>query len=448
MKLTIVYPAIGHRIGESYLRTWQMEPLPVATLAGLMPADADITFYDDRLETIDFDRPADAVLIPIETYTARRAYEIASEYRRRNVPVVMGGFHATLMPDEVARFAEAVVIGEAESIWHEVIDDIRHGTLKSRYRGNRDSMSLINPDRRLFRGKKYLPIGLVETGRGCPFPCEFCAVQTFFDRSYRMRPVDAVIAELSALKQSRRVFFFVDDNFAGNMRISRELLPELTRLNIRWITQMSIHAAHDEAYLALLSQSGCKGVLIGFESLDECNLERMNKQFNTAKGGYETALANLRKYNIRVYGTFVFGYDNDTEESFDQAVEFAIGQGMYIAAFNHLTPFPGTELYARLQQEGKLRFDAWWLDPGYRYNELPFVPERLSPEAVTKGCVEARRKFYGWPSTIRRFGSNRGDGFMSRNYFPINAMHRNEISKRNGYPLGDENWQGQLLERT
>lgn len=447
MKLTIVYPAIGHRIGESYLRTWQMEPLPVATLAGLMPADAEITFYDDRLEIINFDQPADAVLIPVETYTARRAYEIASEYRSRNVPVVMGGFHATLMPDEVSRFAEAVVIGEAESIWHEVVDDIRHGSLKSRYRGDRDGISITSPDRRLFRGKKYLPIGLVETGRGCPFPCEFCAVQTFFDRSYRMRPVDAVIAELSALKPSRRIFFFVDDNFAGNMRISRELLPELAKLNIRWITQMSIHAAHDEAYLALLSQSGCKGVLIGFESLDEGNLERMNKQFNTAKGGYEAALANLRKYNIRVYGTFVFGYENDTEESFDRAVEFAIGQGMYIAAFNHLTPFPGTELYARLQQEGKLRFDAWWLDPGYRYNELPFQPEQLSPEKVTKGCIDARRKFYGWPSTIRRFGLNRGDAFMSRNYFPINAMHRNEISKRNGYPLGDENWQGELLER-
>src|SRR2546423_10618024 len=169
MKLTFVHPAIGHRAGESYIRTWQMESLPVAVLAGLTPSDVETSFYDDRMEAIAYDAPTDAVAIPMETYTAARAYQIASEYRRRGVPVVMGGFHATLVPDEVARYAEAVVMGEAEGVWAEVIDDLRHGTLKRRYHGAQQPLLRVRADRRLFRGKRYLKIGLIETGRGCRF---------------------------------------------------------------------------------------------------------------------------------------------------------------------------------------------------------------------------------------------------------------------------------------
>jgi radical SAM superfamily enzyme YgiQ (UPF0313 family) len=446
MRITLIQPAIGHRAGESYIRSWQMEPLPIATLAGLTPASVDLRFYDDRMEGIPFDEPTDAVAIPVETYTAHRAYQIASEYRRRGVPVILGGFHPTLAPEEASRFAEAIVSGEAEAIWPEVVDDLRHKTLKRHYRGERTDLSGISVDRTLFRGKRYLPIGLVETGRGCRFPCEFCAIQTFFERSYRARPVSEVVRELQSLKGRTKLFFFVDDNFAGDIQAGKELLPEIQRLKLRWITQMSINAAHDEAFVAQLARSGCRGVLIGFESLDEANLRLMNKHFNTMKTGYAGALDNLRRHGIAVYGTFVFGYEHDHAGSFDEAVDFALEQDMYVAAFNHLTPFPGTPLYQRLEAEGRLRFQSWWLDQRYRYNELPFTPENLSPEAVTRGCVEARRRFYAWPSILKRSLRNRGDFFMFRNFFPINALHRNEISLRNGYPLGDETVTAPLLE--
>ena len=169
MKLTLIHPAIGHRAGESYIRTWQMESLPIAVLAGLTPPDVELSFYDDRMEAIPFDAPTDAVAIPIETYTAARAYQIASEYRRRGVPVVMGGFHATLAPEEVSRYAEAIVTGEAEGAWARVVDDLRHRTLRRRYHGEQRPLAEIRLNRRLFQGKRYLPIGLIETGRGCPF---------------------------------------------------------------------------------------------------------------------------------------------------------------------------------------------------------------------------------------------------------------------------------------
>ncbi len=446
MRITLIQPAIGHRMGESYIRSWQMEPLPIATLTGLTPAAVDLRFYDDRMESIAYDEPTDAVAIPVETYTAHRAYQIASEYRRRGVPVILGGFHPTLVPQEAARFAEAIVLGEAESIWPQVVDDLRHGTLQSRYRGERGALAGAAVDRRLFLGKRYLPIGLVETGRGCRFPCEFCAIQTFFERSYRSRPAADVVRELQGLKGQKKLFFFVDDNFAGDIKAGRELLPQIEALKLRWITQMSINAAHDEAFVAQLARSGCRGVLIGFESLNEENLKLMNKRFNTMKGGYVGALQNLRRHGISVYGTFVFGYEHDTANSFHEAVEFAIEQDMYVAAFNHLTPFPGTPLYARLQSEGRLRFDAWWLDPRYRYNDLPFNPVNMAPQEVTKGCVQARRSFYAWPSILKRSLRNRSDFFMWRNFFPINALHRGEVALRNGYPLGDEAFHAALIE--
>ena len=449
MRLTIIHPAIGHKRGERYIRSWQMEPLPAAVIAGLTPGDVELRFYDDRMEKIPIEEPTDAVVISLETYTAKRAYQIASDYRQRNVPVIFGGFHATLVPEEAARYAEAVVIGEAERIWETVIDDLRHGTLQKYYQGEEQpTLDMIRVDRSIFQGKRYLPIGLVETGRGCKFPCEFCAIQTFFDRTHRARPIEQIVNELRHLKKKTKVFFFVDDNFAGNIQAAKDLLVSIAPLKLRWITQMSINAAHDEEFLDLLVKSGCMGVLIGFESLNEDNLISMKKSFNTMKGGYEKALENLRRYHIRVYATFMFGYENDTCKSFDKAVEFAVEEKFYIAAFNHLTPFPGTPLYTRLQQDRRLRFNSWWLDDQYRYNDVPFHPEQLAHQDVTRLCVEARRKFYSWGSIIKRGfdKTNRNDSFMFRNYLPINMMHRADVSRRNGYPLGDENWHGILLE--
>jgi radical SAM superfamily enzyme YgiQ (UPF0313 family) len=360
----------------------------------------------------------------------------------------MGGFHPSLCPDEVARHAEAVVIGEAEELWPRVLDDARHDQLEKLYRPeSRPGLRGLRPDRTIFRGKRYLPIGLVEAGRGCHFKCDFCAVQTVFSQSQTRRPADEIVAEITTIKRDKKLFFFVDDNITSNLAQAKEFFRALIPLRIRWVGQSSINAAHDDEFLDLLARSGCQGVLIGFESLNPANLAAMNKTFNTAKGGFAKALENLRRHRIRLYGTFVFGYDGDTPGSFEETVDFAERHAMYIAAFNHLTPFPGTPLYRRLEGEGRLLYDAWWLDDRYSYNRIPFQPRGMSPEELQRGCLAARRRFYSWNSIARRgFDAvNRASGFMWRNFWLINAMHRGDVSLRDYYPLGDESWNGPLL---
>ena len=182
----------------------------------------------------------------------------------------------------------------------------------------------VRYDRSILAGRRYLPLGLVETSRGCRFPCEFCAIQSFFQRTARHRPIDAIVVRTGFAEDRHRLFFFVDDNFAADMAFARELAEALRPLGIRWVTQMSVNAAHDEAFLALLTASGCQGVLIGFESLDAQVLRSMRKTFNTMKTGFDGALSNLRRHGLRVYGTFVFGYDNQGADGFEQAVEYAI----------------------------------------------------------------------------------------------------------------------------
>ncbi len=221
-----------------------MEPLPVAVLSALTPEDVEQRFHDDRLEPIPYDEPTDLVAISTEVYTAKRAYQIASEYRRRGIPVVMGGFHATLFPKEVQRYAESVVLGEAEDLWAKVIDDYRSGTPRKVYRSEaRPSLERSTPDRNIYNGKRYLPIGLVEAGRGCKFSCEFCAIQSFFHSSHCRRPAGQIVQEIQKIRDRSKLIFFVDDNLGADRTAARELLEALIPQNIRWVSEASINTA-------------------------------------------------------------------------------------------------------------------------------------------------------------------------------------------------------------
>lgn len=448
MRLTLIHPCIGRRVGQRYIRTWQMEPLAPALLAGLTPKGVDVRFYDDRMEAIPYDEPTDLVAMSVETYTAKRCYQIASEYRRRGVPVVMGGFHATLVPEEVSLYADAIVVGEAELLWGQVIEDAAAGRLRRVYRhAKRPSLADAKPDRRLFEGKRYLPIGLVEAGRGCHFKCDFCAIQSYFGSTQTRRPTEDILEEVARVAKHRKLIFFVDDNITSNMAQAKEFFRALAPLGIRWVSQASINAAHDEEFLRLIKASGCQGLLIGIESLSEENLRAMRKGFNTMRGGYDVALENLRRHGIRLYVTFILGYDADGPATFREALAFAERHRFYIVAFNHLTPFPGTPLYARLEADGRLLYDKWWLADDYRYGMVPFTPKGLTADEVRRQCIEARRRFYRFGSIAKRSFDpvNAGNPFMWSNFFVINGLIRAEVMQRKDYPLGDEGHDVPLL---
>ncbi|MFZ6028567.1 MAG: B12-binding domain-containing radical SAM protein [Chloroflexota bacterium] len=447
MKLTIIHPCIGRRIGQPYIRSWQMEPLAPAVLSALTPAEVQRVFYNDSLEPIPFDEPTDLVALNVEVYTAKRAYQIASEYRRRGVPVVMGGVHATLCPEDVAQYAEAVVIGEAEETWPAVLADAERGALQTFYRApGRPSRLHAHPDRSIFGGKRYLPLGLVETGRGCHFRCDFCSVQSAYQHTYACHATADVVEEIK--RQRRPLYFFVDDNISDQMTRAKELLRALAPLKIRWVSQCSLDAAADEEFVQLMAASGCYGILIGFESLNPANLKTMNKGANLMKDAFEKGLSNLRKYKIRVYATFIFGYDEDDEASFETTFQFAMQQKFYLAAFNHLMPFPGTPLYQRLAQQNRLRFEKWWLDDAYHFNMIPFRPARMSAERLQQGCLEARRRFFTFGSVLRRSfdAVNRAPAHLWPVFFGINSLFHKEVGQRNLFPLGDEGWRGELIK--
>jgi len=197
MKITLIHPCIGRRINQPYIRSWQMEPLAPAVISALTPPEVKRVFYNDSLEPIPFDEPTDLVAMNVEAYTAKRAYQIASEYRKRGVAVVMGGVHATLCPEDVAQYADAVVIGEAEEIWETVLADAERGTLKMIYPASGHPAQLhSHPDRSIFGAKNYLPLGLVETGRGCRYRCEFCSVQSAYQHTYACHAIEDVIEEI------------------------------------------------------------------------------------------------------------------------------------------------------------------------------------------------------------------------------------------------------------
>lgn len=417
-----------------------MEPLAPALLAALTPKDVEVRFADDRMEPVPYDAPADLVAMSVETYTARRAYQIASRFRERGVPVVMGGFHPTLVPEEAARHAEAVVVGEAEGLWPRLLDDARSGRLEPVYRAPaRPSLSGPAPDRSIFAGRRYLPVGLVEAGRGCRWVCEFCSIQSAFQATQTRRPVAEIVDEVRRVNAP--LVFFVDDNFVSDPEGARELCRALVPLKKRWVSQASVDAAHDEGLLELMRKSGCQGLLVGFESLDPGTLRRMRKGFATAHGGYEPALANLRRFGLRLYATFIVGYDEDGPEVFDELLAFSERHRFFIAAFNHLTPFPGTPLYRRFEEEGRLLFERWWLDPAYRYGMVPFRPVRMGPEEVEEGCVRTRARFYRPASIARRALDpkvNARGAFLAAQFLMINAAIRREVTQRRRWPLGDE----------
>jgi radical SAM superfamily enzyme YgiQ (UPF0313 family) len=441
MHVTLVKPTLGRtERDDRFIDEARMEPLQLGLLAGLTPSGVDLTLTDDRIDEIDYDAPTDLVAITVETFTARRAYEIAREFRARRVPVVMGGMHATLLPDEVAEHADSVCIGDAETVWARIVADAADGRLAPRYDGALGvPQPGVTPRRELYSGKGYLPVSLLQFGRGCRHHCEFCAVGEYFGHRHYARPVPEVVAEIG--EAGRRDLFFVDDNLVANPEAAKELMRALVPLKVRWVSQSGIDHVHDPELLELFVASGCLGNVIGFESLEPADLRAARKGPNLAASErYAEEIALLRAHHLQTWAALTLGYDHDTVGSIEETCEWAIANRFTFAAFNVLMPYPRTPLYARLAEEGRLLYDGrWWLHPEYRFNHAAFRPARMTADELTEVAWACRQRWNSPGSILRRVldpATNMASLERLAIYLAYNPVYRRESFKKQGMRLG------------
>ena len=445
MKLTLIQPSVGKIANKPYIKSWTMEPLALATLAGLTPKEFEVELIDERIDELPEVYDTDVVGITVETYTAKRAYSIAKEIRRQGVKVIMGGIHVNLMPDEVMKHCDSMLVGGAEGgIWTQILNDFKNNKLQKKYDANsyfQKELEHVTPRRDLYANKGYLPLGLVESGRGCPFTCEFCAIASAHKGKYRYKLVDKIIEDINNIPQ--KMLYFADDNFVSKFSRTKELCDAMAPLNKKWFSHGTINMANQPELLKKLQKSGCSNLLIGFESLNEDTLKSMGKSWAVVKRGYAESIKILRDYGISIYGTFVFGYDQDKPEDIEKTLEFAIEQKMCLAAFNHLVPYPGTPLYTRFEKEGRLIDKEWWLKDGYNFGEVSFSPKNFTPQELSKKCYDARMDFYKFSNILKRVEFNANcrdpfsDPFQALAFMSANFVSQKGIKQRQNWPIGN-----------
>lgn len=421
MKIDLIAPVMDH---GNNTRGRQITPLGLGVLAALTPPDITLRIHDENLGPYQYHDDVDLVGLSLMTARATRGYEIADEYRKRGVPVVFGGSHPTLVPEESMEHADAIVMGEAELTWNELLEDARKGSLKKVYQSPRwvDMDEVPIPRRDLLSPKATFGAVSIQATRGCPFDCNFCTVTKFFGGSYRYRSIDLVIQEVEQeVARGKRTFFFVDDNIIANRRYAKALFERLIPLKIKWGGQASITAAKDPEVLALAGKSGCLALFIGIESISKETLHNAHKDFNNP----EKYAENFKKYHdngITILAGMIFGFDTDDESVFERTVEFLVKHRIGLANFGILTPLPGTDVYTQLNTEGRI-FERTWSK--YTASQVVFYPKQMSPERLKEGHVWAKNEFYSLSSLARRYWANRHHPFFflgMNYYYHLNAQ--------------------------
>ena len=387
-------------------------------LAALTPPDIEVAMCHEIFEDVDFEEKVDLVALTSITNNVYRAYEIADEFRRRGVPVVIGGFHASVEPEESLAHVDAVFIGEAEETWPEFIKDFRRGKFRRIYRAPQrpalDGLPLprfdiLNPrhyhgyGRRGLRRRLLPPVIPVQTARGCPQACDFCDITRFEAGTYRPRPVADVVSEIEA--RGARFVCFVDDNIFAKRARAKELFRALIPLKLKWVGQGTLAAAEDPELLDLAQRSGCRGILAGIETISEDSLASVGKAGLNRVGAYRRLLHAYRKARIDVDASMTFGFDGDGPGVFDATYEFLMGNRVPYAGLQPIRPSPGTPLYDRLKRDGRLKDERWWLNRELtaRVFDLKFTGCAIPDGAFGPGLLRMYRRFYSWPSILRRF---------------------------------------------
>jgi len=373
-------------------------PLGLATLAGYLDADDEVTIQDEHVERLELDDSPDLVVIQVYITSAYRAYEIADHYRSRGAYVCLGGLHVTSLPEEAAVHADTLFIGPGEDTWPAFIADHRRGAPRKVYRSITRSLDGLPPVRRdLIQRHLYLVPNSIVVSRGCPHTCDFCYKESFFrgGRSFYTQTTDAALVEIDRLPG--RHLYFLDDHLFGDARFASSLFEGMRGMGRLWQAAGTVQAVLKPRLLEKAAASGLRSLFVGFETLSEANLRAQHKGHNLNRD-YGLAIRRLHDLGVMVNASFVFGMDDDDESVFDRTVEWAISQGVETATFHILTPYPGTALQTRLQAEGRITTSDWDL---YDTRHTVFVPAKMTGHDLEAGYRRAYKDFYRWGSIVQ-----------------------------------------------
>lgn len=420
MKILLVAPCQPQ---EQRPHSMDIPQLTLSLIAALTPPEHEIQVVEEVYgETVNYDGDYDVIGISIMTQTCIRGYEIANEFKKRGKIVVFGGIHATSMPEEAIRFGDAVVIGEAEGIWDIVIEDIKHSRLKPFYKLEKlpDLQIHISPRRDLIKcSSGKFSIAPIETTRGCPYNCDFCSVSRFFGTRQRHKPIQDIITDIKSLSQNN--LFFLDDNITGDKRFAKELFREMIPLKKIWVGQASVQVANDPELMKLAYKSGCRALLIGFESMSDSGISQYRKTLKTIDENI-LAVKKLHKNGIMTMASLIFGLDSDTHEVFDVAYEFLTGAKAAFFQACAMTPFPGTPVFNKLREQGRILTDDW---RRYDASKVIISPENISPEELLDGYNKIKWHFYSYKSILKRSYPNIKMGLLEAIlYFTLNKGYQ------------------------
>ena len=393
-RLLLIYPAT-HKLG--WVKRFQLPSLSLQQVAAVVPASWEVTLVDELHENIPFGDRYDLVGITAMTHQATRAYEIADRFRAEGVPVVMGGIHPSVLPDETLTHADAVVVGEAEPVMAQLLDDCLHGRLAPIYRAplpDDDLLSVPWPRRDLLAGKRYLTNQTIQAGRGCPYDCPFCTVTPYFGRSFRYRDPDDILAELRTFRG--RLTIFLDDNILGDPERAKPILKGMAGMGLKWGGQANLRFAEDPELVKLVADSGCIGIFVGIETAtgSYANLPK-----NSGGSSAAELIRRVRDAGIVLEASLIFGFDDHDESIFDSTLRFLDDCSPGVATLNVLTPYPGTALFKQFDQEGRILHRDW---RKYDHSQVVFRPKLMTPERLYRGWLEARKEVYRWPSISSR----------------------------------------------
>ena len=405
MRVTMILPALTEATSPFFrpVKYSLFPPLGLATLAGYLHPDDEVTLLDEHVERVPLDDVPDLVVIQVYITSARRSYQIADHYRSLGVHVCMGGLHPTSLPDEAAEHADTVILGPGEGVFPRFLADFRAGRAQPRYEGGTRSLQGIAPIRRdLIKRHLYLVPNSLTISRGCPHRCDFCYVAGFFSDGVRFytQSVDAALAEIEALPG--RHLYFLDDHLFGNPRFAADLFRGMRGMNRLFQGAATVRSLLRPGLLELAAEAGLRSIFVGFETLSPANLAQASKLHNIGRD-YAAAVRRAHELGVMVNGSFVFGLDDDGPDVFARTVGWAVEQGIETATFHIATPYPSTPYHEQIASQGRLLHRDW---SRYDTRHAVFRPARMSPEQLEEGYWGAYRDFYSWANIARGSGAH------------------------------------------